>query len=202
MISQNRFDLIAIQDLIPQNAQLLDLGCGDGSLLESLSQSRNIQGYGLETSSDQIQSCVAKGVNVIEQNLDHGLSNFDNKSFDVVLMAQAIQELSNPRALLHDIVRVGHQGIVTFPNFGFWKNRWMLTTQGRMPESKTIPHKWYSTPNIHLCTCKDFELLCKENDIRVDKKIVLNARGESNFHTQQCPNLFGEIAIYCISAAS
>jgi len=201
MINFNRFDFATIQAWIPKAARVLDLGCGDGSLLASLAANRNAQGYGIETDPQCMQSCVEKGVAVIEQNIDKGLNNFSDQSFDTVLMTQAIQELSNPRQLLQDIVRVGHQGIVTFPNFGFWKNRWMLTFQGRMPESKLIPHKWYSTPNIHMCTCDDFEILCDENGILIQKKIVVNSQGRETQLTQFLPNLFGELAIYLITAA-
>lgn len=193
-----RFDFDIIRQWTPENGRVLDLGCGDGTLLQALFESRNATGYGLETDEKKIQSCIELNVPVIEQNIDKGLFNFQDQSFDTVIITQSIQELSNPRFLLEEIVRVGKQGIVTFPNFGFWKNRWMLTITGRMPESKTIPHKWYSTPNIHLCTCIDFEILCRENDIKITEKKVINHDPKFNWATQQWPNLFGELAMYKI----
>lgn len=199
--SFQRFDFDIIRSWTPQNARILDLGCGDGTLLRDLFQSNKATGYGLETDEDKIQACVETGVPVIEQNINEGLSNFADQSFDTVIITQSIQELGNPRHLLEEIVRVGRQGIVTFPNFGYWRNRWMLVSQGRMPESTTIPHKWYSTPNIHLCTCVDFEILCRENDIKITNKMVINARHKSDFMTKTWPNLFGELALYQIEQA-
>ena len=157
-------------------------------------------GYGLETDEDKLQACIESGVPVIEQNIDNGLDNFQDQSFDTVIITQSIQELSNPRFLLEEIVRVGKQGIVTFPNFGYWRNRWMLATQGRMPESETIPHKWYSTPNIHLCTCIDFEMLCKENNIKITAKKMISHDKHFDWATKRWPNLFGELALYKIES--
>lgn len=196
----DRFDFDIIRRWTPEKAHILDLGCGDGSLLRTLFLSHQATGYGVETDEDKILVCVNSAIPVIEQNIDGGLSNFQDQSFDVVIITQSIQELSNPRFLLEEIVRVGRQGIVTFPNFGFWKNRWMLTTRGRMPESDTIPHKWYSTPNIHLCTCIDFEFLCSENNIRITNKAVIDHKGRNTWATRYWPNLFGELALYQIEA--
>lgn len=196
--SFNRFDFEIIRQWTPSRARILDLGCGDGSLLDTLFKSHNATGYGIETDEKKIQACAERAVPVIEQNIDQGLDNLDSQSFDLVIITQSIQELSNPRHLLQEIVRVGKQGIVSFPNFGYWKNRWMLTVKGRMPESDTIPHKWYSTPNIHLCTCIDFEVLCQENGIRILSKMVIDHRGRATWATQRWPNLFGELALYQI----
>ncbi|HBF08625.1 MAG TPA: methionine biosynthesis protein MetW [Gammaproteobacteria bacterium] len=196
----NRFDFDIIRQWTPKNAHVLDLGCGDGTLLKGLFNSHNATGYGLETDEDKLQACVESGVPVIEQNIDNGLDNFQDQSFDTVIITQSIQELSNPRFLLEEIVRVGKQGIVTFPNFGYWRNRWMLATQGRMPESETIPHKWYSTPNIHLCTCIDFEMLCKENNIKITAKKMISHDKRFDWATQRWPNLFGELALYKIES--
>jgi len=200
MVGFTRFDLEIIKTWIPQHARVLDLGCGEGDLIASLFSSHNATGYGIETDSEKIQQCILKGVPVIEQNIDEGLHNFTTQSFDTVIIAQSIQELDKPQLLLQEIVRVGRQGIVTFPNFGYWKNRWMLASAGRMPESNTIPHKWHSTPNIHLCTCWDFEALCAEHNIAIRNKLVIDHRGRKNRMIQRWSNLLGELALYQITA--
>lgn len=197
----NRFDFEIIREWTPQNARILDLGCGDGSLLRALFKSHNATGYGVETDEAQLLACAETAVPVIEHNIDDGLDYFLDQSFDTVIITQSIQELNNPRHLLQEIVRVGKKGIVTFPNFGFWKNRWMLITKGRMPESDTIPHKWYSTPNIHLCTCIDFEILCEENNIKITNKSMIDHKGQSTWATKKWPNIFGELALYQIEAS-
>ena len=144
-----RPDLEIIQQWIQPNSKVLDLGCGDGSLLHYLQTTKNVRGIGLEIDEANIQLCMNRGTNVIEQNLDGGLSNFQSESFDTVLLAQTLQALSKPDHLIDEMLRIGKNGIVTFPNFGNWKSRFYLTSRGRMPVSKFIPHSWYNTPNIH-----------------------------------------------------
>ena len=151
-----RPDLEIIQNWITPKSRVLDLGCGDGSLLNYLKLKKNVNGIGLEINADDIQSCIAKGVNVIEQNIDEGLTNFQSNSFDTVLLAQTLQASSKPDLLIDEILRIGEHGIITFPNFGNWKSRLSLASNGRMPVSKFMPHNWYDTPNIHFCTVKDF----------------------------------------------
>jgi methionine biosynthesis protein MetW len=155
-----RFDLKIIQNWIVQNSRILDLGCGDGTLLERLRDEKGAQGYGLEIGADEISACIAKGLNVIEQDLDRGLGNFADNSFDTVMMTQALQTMTYPHKVLDEMLRVGKECIVTFPNFGHWKARLHLLIHGRMPVSDLLPWEWYDTPNIHFCTCKDFEDLC------------------------------------------
>lgn len=193
-----RFDFDIVKAWTPQNARILDLGCGDGSLLRALFDSNKGTGYGIESDEDKVLACTEAGVPVIELNMNTGLGYFETQSFDTVIMTQSLQELKDPRHLLQEIVRVGKQAIITFPNFGFWKNRWMLLSKGRMPESDTIPHKWYSTPNIHLCTCIDFEILCQENNIRIIDSQVIDGKGKCNGLTRRWPNVFGELALYHI----
>lgn len=193
-----RIDLNEIQHWIPQNSRVLDLGCGDGTLLKFLIDNKQVQGYGLEIDPDQINSCIDKGLNVIEQNLDRGLGNFADKSFDTVIMAQALQTLHYPHLVLDEMLRVGKECIVTFPNFGHWKARWYLFTRGRMPVSDLLPYEWYDTPNIHFCTFKDFEVLCKERDIKVIHRQVVN-EVSGHLFKDIAPNLFGETAIYHLS---
>lgn len=192
-----RIDLNEIQHWIPQHSRILDLGCGDGTLLKYLIDSKQVQGYGLEIDPEQINVCIDKGLNVIEQNLDRGLGNFTDKSFDTVLMTQALQTLHFPHLVLDEMLRVGKECIVTFPNFGHWKARFQLFTRGRMPVSDLLPYEWYDTPNIHFCTFKDFEVLCRERQIKVIHRQVVN---ESQSQLKDVmPNLFGETAIYHLS---
>lgn len=159
---------------IKPHAKVLDLGCGDGSLLSHLQDNLNVFGYGIELDQSKINECIARGVNVIEQDLNDGLSRFDDGSFDVVVMARALQAVKNPKDLLNDMLRVAKIGIVTFPNFAYWQNRVYLGIKGIMPMSETIPHMWYDTPNIHLCTFKDFEKLCHDNDITILETVALS----------------------------
>jgi len=193
-----RIDLNEIQNWIVQHSRILDLGCGDGTLLKFLIEHKQVQGYGLEIDSDQINTCIDKGLNVIEQNLDRGLGNFADKSFDTVIMAQALQTLHFPHLVLDEMLRVGKECIVTFPNFGHWKARFHLLSHGRMPISDLLPYEWYNTPNIHFCTFKDFEVLCKERNIKVIHRQVVNESSQSVFK-DIVPNLFGETAIYHLS---
>lgn len=193
-----RIDLNEIQHWIPQHSRILDLGCGDGTLLKYLIDTKQVQGYGLEIDPGQINICIDKGLNVIEQNLDRGLGNFADKSFDTVLMTQALQTLHFPHLVLDEMLRVGKECIVTFPNFGHWKARLHLFTRGRMPVSDLLPYEWYDTPNIHFCTFKDFEVLCHERQIKVIHRQVVNESSQSVFKDIM-PNLFGETAIYHLS---
>jgi|TARA_B110000116_G_C16777745_1_gene556641 methionine biosynthesis protein MetW len=190
-----RFDLKIIQNWIVQNSRILDLGCGDGTLLERLRDEKGAQGYGLEIGADEISACIAKGLNVIEQDLDRGLGNFADNSFDTVMMTQALQTMTYPHKVLDEMLRVGKECIVTFPNFGHWKARLHLLIHGRMPVSDLLPWEWYDTPNIHFCTCKDFEDLCSENGILILQRQVISERS-FKILTKLLPNLFGDTAIY------
>src|SRR5690625_2157389 len=158
-----RLDFKIIRDWIPHNAKVLDLGCGDGTLLAKLRDTRNVNGYGLEINHHNIIECINKGVNVVEQDLDKGLSNFSNSSFDYVIMTQALQAVEKPHLVLSEMLRVGREAIITFPNFGYWQVRSYLFFKGRMPVSKSLPYQWYDIPNIHLCTVRDFDAFCREN---------------------------------------
>ncbi len=194
-----RIDLDVIQKLIAPNTRVLDLGCGDGALLYNLKCNKSVNGLGIEIDKENFNQCLSKGLHVIEQDLDKGLDNFADKSFDVVVMTQTLQAVHHPDKVLEETLRVGKQSIVAFPNFGHWRCRLYLGTKGRMPVSKNMPHSWYETPNIHFCTVSDFEALCKERNIQILKRIVTSQHKTLNGLATVWPNLFGSTAIYHLS---
>jgi len=196
MPSLLRPDLKIIGDWIRPGSRILDLGCGDGALLAYLRDQRQVRGYGLEIDADKITRCIQAGVNVIHTDLEAGLSDFDDNSFDYVLMTQTLQTVRHTERLLDDMLRVGREGVVTFPNFGHWKCRLQLALGGRMPVVKTLPHAWYNTPNIHLFTIRDFEQLCRDKGIQLLQCVVLDHAHRLSPGLQLFPNLLGEIALY------
>jgi methionine biosynthesis protein MetW len=195
-----RADLDIIQDWIPAGSRVLDLGCGDGELLDWLGRHKQVSGYGLEIDPEKIAACLERGVNVIEQNLDHGLDNFASNSFDVVVMTQSLQALQYPDRVLREMLRVGRQCIITFPNFGHWRCRWHLGGKGRMPVSEFLPYTWYNTPNIHFCTFSDFESLCRQMQAQVLDRLAVDHLHRHSFGSRLWPNLLGEIGIYRLSS--
>jgi len=192
-----RIDLQIISDWIPNGARVLDLGCGNGSLLTHLQQ-RGISGYGLEIDNGKFADCIKAGVNVIQADLDQGLPQFADQSFDFVILSQTLQAINRPDFLLQEIARVGKQGIIGFPNFGHWQCRLQLTLGGKMPVSRTLPNSWFNTPNIHLCTVNDFEALCDNNKMSVLSRSIVNHEHKDTLGTRLLPNLFGQIALYQI----
>lgn len=191
-----RPDLEIISEWIAPDSRVLDLGCGDGSLLAYLHASRRVNGYGLEIDEDKILKCIESGVNVIQTDLDAGLSDFDADSFDYVVLSQTLQAVFYPERLLDEMLRVGREGIVSFPNFGYWPNRLQILWGGHMPVSRNLPNDWYSTPNIHLCTLKDFERLCAKKGITILQRTVVDQAHRTNWWMRLLPNLLGEIALY------
>jgi methionine biosynthesis protein MetW len=194
-----RFDLQLIPDWIRSKARVLDLGCGDGSLLCKLIAEKNVDGLGIEIDEDHITECIDKGLNVVEHDLNQGLATFRENSFDVVVMAHALQTLRDPHLVINEMLRVGRECIVTFPNFAHLRCRWHLGQQGRMPVSKFMPYNWYDTPNIHFCTVKDFEALCEDNGIRILASTVVADDSSESTMGRLMPNLFGVTAVYHIS---
>ena len=191
-----RPDLMLIKDWIKPGSRILDLGCGNGALLQVLRDERQVEGYGLEIDPSNIVKCISNGINVIQADLDAGLNDFDNQAFDYVIMTQTLQAVHFPDQLLEEVLRVGRQGIVTFPNFGNWRIRSQLMFKGRMPVSKALPAQWYNTQNIHLCTLKDFESLCRERNIQILERSVVDHSHQQSSGSRLLPNLLGEIALY------
>ncbi|UTW50000.1 methionine biosynthesis protein MetW [Bacterioplanoides sp. SCSIO 12839] len=194
-----RDDHALIQRGVKPGSQVLDLGCGQGALLQYLQQHKNVRGYGLEINPDNITACIRNGVNVIEQDLDNGLRNFEDNSIDTVIMTQALQAVERPDLLLDEMLRIGNEAIVTFPNFGYWRTRFYLMFKGRMPMSETLPYNWYDTPNIHMCTFRDFEILCREKNIKILKKTVVDGEHKQHWTIRLWPAMLGEIAVYHIT---
>ncbi|SUZ99841.1 uncharacterized protein METZ01_LOCUS52695 [marine metagenome] len=188
-----------IESWVRDGSSILDLGCGDGSILEALRSNKSVQGYGIEIDRKNIKSCLEKNLEVIEQNIDEGLSNFLDKSFDTVLVSQTIQVLKNPKQALEEITRIGHQSIIVIPNFGHWKSRLTLFLEGKMPVTESLPEKWYETPNIHLCTLTDFENLCAELNIVIEEKKILDSKGTVSTLFSTWSNLLGSSVIYRLS---
>ena len=193
-IAARRADFAAIAESITIGASVLDLGCGDGTLLRYLKDTRRTTGYGVEIADEGVLGCVKNGVNVVQSDLERGLSGFDDDSFDYVVLSQTLQAMKNSEIIIREMLRVGREGIVTFPNFGYWKNR-LEVLRGRMPISDNLPFEWFNTPNVRLCTVADFEHFCSERGIRiVDRKVLTNGKA-----VNVAPNLLGALAVYHFS---
>lgn len=190
-LAAERPDFAAIAAWIPKGASVLDLGCGDGSLLRYLHETRAVRGYGVEINDLDIVSCIANGVNVIQNDLDSGLSDFEDNAFDFVILSQTLQATRHTEALVKEMLRVGREGIVSFPNFGYWKNR-LNILGGNMPVSRELPYQWYDTPNVHLCTLHDFEDFCRRCNVSITGRSVMSGESEISL----LPNLLGSTAVY------
>ena len=190
-LTATRPDFAAIAAWIPPGASVLDLGCGDGSLLRYLQGTRKVQGYGVEISDDNIVACIQNQVNVIQGDLESGLSGFESDAFDYVILSQTLQATRHTEPLMQEMLRVGREGIVSFPNFGYWRNR-MDILQGNMPVSEVLPYQWYDTPNVHLCTLHDFETFCHDNKMYILNRRVMTGDSEIKL----LPNLLGSTAVY------
>ena len=195
---KNEFKVIA--DLIEKNTRVLDVGCADGTLMKFLKDNKNIDIRGLELSKDKVQECIAKGLTVIEGNAEKDLKQFPEKSFDYVVLSQTLQAFLNPDVVINELLRVGQKAIVTIPNFGYWKIRLHLLTKGTMPITKTLPDEWYNTPNLHMCTIKDFVYFVKSRNFKIFKSLALNGHNVSliNDTNLGIKNLFADLGIFLI----
>jgi methionine biosynthesis protein MetW len=188
----DRPDYRAIAGWVRPGASVLDLGCGDGTLLGYLEHTSQVRGYGVDMADASILACVRKGVNVLQSNLERGLAGFDEGSFDYVILSQTLQAVRHTEEILMEMLRVGREAIVTFPNFGYWPQRLQVLWQGRMPVSESLPYQWYDTPNVHLFTIDDFEMLCRDRSIRILERVVLHEGQPVRF----AANLRGSLAVY------
>lgn len=186
-----RKDFEAISNWVEPGTSVLDLGCGDGALINYLQESRRIIGYGIENDDAGILACVSNGVNVIQSNLESGLKEVDDGAFDYVILSQTLQAMKRTEAVIDEMLRVGREAIVSFPNFGYWQHRWQLI-KGRMPVSDALPYDWYNTPNVHMCTVADFDAFCARKYLRVLNRLVMNGEREQTL----LPNLMGTLALY------
>ncbi|HVW64937.1 MAG TPA: methionine biosynthesis protein MetW [Nitrosospira sp.] len=186
-----RPDFEAIAKWVKPGAKVLDLGCGDGSLLCFLRNSRDIRGYGVEIDDSNVLACFNNGVNVIQSDLESGLQSFESDSFDYVVLSQTLQAVKHTEGIVKEMLRVSKEAIVSFPNFGYWKNRFQVML-GHMPVSETLPYQWFDTPNIHNCTLGDFEQFCSQHGARILERRIMNRSSQVTF----MPNLFGMLAFY------
>jgi methionine biosynthesis protein MetW len=194
MMNLNKFrqDFAIIAGWIGFGSKVLDLGCADGELLTYLRGSLEVKGYGVEKDDANWLAAMHNGNNVIQMDLEDGLSGFEDQSFDTVILSQTLQAMHNTEEIVQEMLRVGKEIIVTFPNFGYWRNRMQIASGGHMPVSKDLPYQWYDTPNVHLCTINDFDQFCKDHKISVIERKVITDGNEVSF----MPNLLGNLAMY------
>ena len=193
-----REDLELISSWIKKNSRVLDLGCGDGSLLKMLKEQKNVTGYGIDYDISQIKLSLDNEINVMQLDLDDDLNDFKDDTFDYVVLAQSLQEIKNPEKLLKEMLRIGKEIIISFPNMGHWSARLQLFIGGKMPVTSELPHSWHNTPNIHLCTICDFENFCKENNFIISKSSITSRSFLGNLMDKILPNLFGQVALFRI----
>jgi methionine biosynthesis protein MetW len=197
----SRVDLLLISEMVEPGSRVLDVGCGDGTLLQILAETRDVDARGVEISQAGVNQCVARGLSVVQGDADSDLINYPDHAFDYAILSQTIQATHRPRHVLEQLLRIGRHAIVSFPNFGHWKIRGQVLFQGRMPMTENLPNNWYDTPNIHFCTIKDFAALCAEIDAKVEQAIALNAMGQKLGFSAPLflQNLVGQQAVFLLS---
>ena len=186
-----------ITDWVPSQSKVIDFGCGDGSLLKDLIDTKNICGYGVEIDHQMIDECIEKGISVIEKDIDKGIQDFELSNFDIAIMASSIQCLKNPNIAMRRMLRLSNKCIVTLPNFGYWKCRLALLA-GKMPVTPSLPSSWYETENLHLCTISDFEKLCSDSGFIIDERIFLNSSSKKGVLASIMPNIFASEGVYLL----
>jgi len=198
-----RPDLAAIADMVPAGTRLLDVGCGDGALLEYLTRERGVDGRGIELSQQNVNACVARGLSVLQGDADTDLAEYPSQVFDVVILSQTIQATRAPSTVLHNLLRIGRHTIVSFPNFGHWRVRLSLLLNGRMPRTAALDYAWHETPNIHLCTIADFLALARQCNAEIEKTLSVGPSGATHATNASSwgPNLFAEGAIFQMKPA-
>lgn len=196
-----RGDLKLIADMVSPASRVLDVGCGDGALLEHLTAVRGVDGRGIEIRQTGVNACVARGLSVVQGDADTDLVDYPDQSFDYVILSLTLQATRNPRTVIDGMLRVGRRAIVSFPNFGHWRIRFWLLTRGTMPMSEALDDPWWSTPNIHLCTIRDFDKLCADLGVKIEQRIAVAGRTADGGYqpVNVLPNLLGEQAVYLLS---
>ena len=196
----HRLDLRLVAEMVPPGTRVLDVGCGDGALLALLAESRQVDARGIELSREGVAGCVARGLSVIQGDADTDLFDFPDRAFDYVVLSQTLQAMRAPRKTLDQLLRIGGHAIVSMPNFAHWRLRWRLLTRGRMPVSDALPYPWYDSPNIHLCTIRDFVALCGELDARIERGLFLDQTGTPRRlgAALTLANLLGEQAVFLL----
>ena len=197
-----RPDLALIADLVPEGARVLDIGCGDGALLAYLRHAKGVDGRGIELEGDLVKEALARGVPVIQGDADSDLVHYPDGSFDVTVLSKTLQATRDTERVLANLVRIGRRAIVSVPNFGHWRARFQLAVEGRMPVNRHMPFEWWNTPNIHFCTIRDFELLCRHVGARVEARHVLSGDGRPLATGAVLPNLFGQQAVFALARAA
>ena len=189
-----------ISDLINQDSNVLDVGCGDGILMEYLLKQKKVNIRGIEISKSKVQNCIAKGLTIIEGDAEKDLRQFPDKSFDYVVLSQTLQAFLNPDNVMNELLRIGKQAVVTIPNFGYWKIRLHLLLKGTMPVTRTLPDQWYNTPNVHLCTIKDFVNFCHYKKVKLSKSIAMKSNKVSFItnHNLNFKNLNANLGIFLV----